>query len=402
MNLTKYLFCFLVMLPYISVLAQEDFRAGYVITNELDTVHGLIQYKGNIQNFNGVSFKEGANQPVAVYTPEMISAYRFDGGKYYESKEVIVDGETYTLFLEYLIYGISRVYYGIIDKTEYYFVLKDDKMYVLPNEEKDVTIDGKLYQFKLTQFKGLLRFIYKDAPSVVNQVESASFNHKSMIKMAKNYHKQVCDTYECIVFEKSAKPNKYIEPMVGFASSTMRVRNSDDGVTQSIMSGGFRLHFTSIKFNDNWHFITGVNFSHISFDSTEFYIPNDNVNNIQRWKVSAEYSYFQVPLALSYSFGSGKLKPYLLVGAEATVILSPKYTKELLEGYRNRETDTFRKLQIGYIVGTGMRFQMNENMQLVLEGSYDSRAPAVNIGGFFDNHHVNTLQVGIGANIRLH
>ena len=55
--------------------AQNDFRAGYIITNSNDTVFGEIDYRGDILMGKLCKFKTNGN--IVDYLPSQISAYRF-------------------------------------------------------------------------------------------------------------------------------------------------------------------------------------------------------------------------------------------------------------------------------------------------------------------------------------
>ena len=78
----------LVFLSIIRLNAQSDFRNGYIIDNNNDTIHGLIDYKGNHANAKKCIFKKDNNSQNQIFTPEEIKGYRFTDSKYYVSKSV--------------------------------------------------------------------------------------------------------------------------------------------------------------------------------------------------------------------------------------------------------------------------------------------------------------------------
>jgi len=106
-----------------------------------------------------------------------------------------------TVFLEYLIKGITSIYY-LYDNGEHYYAEKDGMGLVeLTEAEKITTVDNVDY-VALTQTKGKLMYFMRDCPDVKNEIKNINLDHKSLIKLAKNYHEKVCDSESCIIYEK--------------------------------------------------------------------------------------------------------------------------------------------------------------------------------------------------------
>ena len=66
------------------VKSQTDFRPGYVIKNEGDTVYGVIDYRGD-QLMSKVCKFKNSNNKLFSYSPFDIQSFRFVDGKYYVS-----------------------------------------------------------------------------------------------------------------------------------------------------------------------------------------------------------------------------------------------------------------------------------------------------------------------------
>ena len=84
--LKKELFIIVLLLTSIGVWAQRDYRKGYIITNEQDTIFGWVDYRGDIRNAKVCSFKKSETGQATEYTPLDIVAYRYIDSKYYVSK----------------------------------------------------------------------------------------------------------------------------------------------------------------------------------------------------------------------------------------------------------------------------------------------------------------------------
>jgi hypothetical protein len=111
-------------------MAQSDFRPGYIVNNNGDTLTGLIDYKGNQANARKCIFKLSNDASEEKFTPDDIKAYRFIDSKYYVSKKVMTEDSTETqLFLEYLIDGIVDIYYYLSPSGDNYYVDPGDGTY---------------------------------------------------------------------------------------------------------------------------------------------------------------------------------------------------------------------------------------------------------------------------------
>lgn len=106
----------IIFFSILQIKAQSDFRDGYFVKNDNDTIFGLIDYRGNKANAKKCVFKKDIDSVKRVYNPDEINSFRFFDSKYYVSKTLIVDDKTEQLFLEYLINGIVDMYYYRDDK----------------------------------------------------------------------------------------------------------------------------------------------------------------------------------------------------------------------------------------------------------------------------------------------
>lgn len=218
------LICLKTCLLLIPVLyAQNNYRPGFIITVQKDTIYGEIDYRTDKMNAKRCVFQSQGNDTEPVtYHPFEILGYRFtDDGKYYVSKNIELKyGVSTPVFLEYLLQGMkSLYYYETEDNIPIYFVEDNNTL---------VKIDAPKLSKQATniQFKGqtdryipLLHYAFKDCPSLAPQIDRARFSRKEMIKITKEYHYAMCTSNEdCIEFE--AKEDKRsiqldITPYVG-------------------------------------------------------------------------------------------------------------------------------------------------------------------------------------------
>jgi hypothetical protein len=156
------LFC---ALSFINMLGQSDFREGYYITLENDTVYGLIANFNENRNSKTCTFKLNKDAEILKFGPLDIKAYRFTDGKFYISKKSKSKMKKRKSFLlNFYLKGIASLYFYNDIKGEHYLLeTKDEKLYELSNEEKELYIEGKgKYLVKSNKHIGLLKAALAD------------------------------------------------------------------------------------------------------------------------------------------------------------------------------------------------------------------------------------------------
>ena len=197
----KTLLFFCIILFSTIAKSQSDFRAGYIIKTNGDTVTGLIDYRGDLMMGNICRFKAEANSSVTEYKPGDISAYRFNDSKYFVSKNI--NGQE--VFLEYMINGKLSIFYLRNEKGDHFYIQKDTSGIVeLPYEEAIKTVGDKSHLVKTTKHIGILSLYMHDAPDMQLRISNMKTpEYKSLINLAKDYHNKVCKDEACIIYEKN-------------------------------------------------------------------------------------------------------------------------------------------------------------------------------------------------------
>ena len=216
-----------------SVWAQRDYRRGYIITNQLDTIYGWIDYRGDVRNAKICSFRKTETEPVTEYTPADIVAYRYNDSKFYISKNIGTTDAPRQVFLEYLVNGLAKLYYYRDDNTnEYYYIENNGHFLELKIDEKEVEIDGKTRIKTVKTYVGVLKATL-NVWDMNSEIDKAKLEHSSLINIAKDYHQYACtDGSECIVYEKK-KPFMAVRigPTVGADLSMLKLKTFVVGVS---------------------------------------------------------------------------------------------------------------------------------------------------------------------------
>ncbi|MFW9600422.1 MAG: hypothetical protein ACMV1C_08030 [Bacteroides graminisolvens] len=309
------------------IYAQSNYRPGYIITLQKDTVYGDIDYRTDVMNAKRCVFRQHGNDSEPItYNPFDIIGYRFsDDGKYYVSKNIELKyGYPQPVFLEYLVQAMkSLYYYETEDNIPIYFVEDHNLL---------IKIDAPRLAHKPTtnmQFKGetdryipLLHYAFKDCPSLNAQIDQAKFNRKDLINITKKYHEEMCTSQmDCIEFEThEAKRSIQLDvtPYIGIiqykipSGSSIGLYSSPDlsflaGVTFAITNKRWMSAFSGCF---------DVSLSRITSSAQSL---NED-NSINVFKHSG--TMLSGKLGIRYTYPKGMIRPFAELGIDISSILN--------------------------------------------------------------------------------
>src|SRR5688572_22358710 len=91
--------------------AQTDFRKGFVITLQRDTISGLVNYREGANAHEICEFKKLENLNATSYRPDEIFGYGFLDDKFFESRKVQEENKSPRVaFVEVLVKGMVSLY----------------------------------------------------------------------------------------------------------------------------------------------------------------------------------------------------------------------------------------------------------------------------------------------------
>ncbi|NDW09722.1 outer membrane beta-barrel protein [Dysgonomonas sp. 520] len=196
------LFCVL----SISSIYSQNYRQGYYITNENDTVRGLIDFRYDAANAKECRFKKTENSDIQTFSPKEIAAYRFVDGFFYVAKDIDTESGSKKVFLQFLVQGTMNLYYYVDDKNYSFYYFENEKGEVVSITKGDDKIRNRLVA-EDNKYKGILKYTFRDYQSITKNIDKLKFEQKEMVGIVKKYHNETCSTGEdCIVFLEN-KPN---------------------------------------------------------------------------------------------------------------------------------------------------------------------------------------------------
>lgn len=309
------------VLVFCSLLAkgQSDFRTGYYIDNSLDTIHGLIDYRGDLRNSKICVYKSDINAQARSFEPGEIHAYRFGEGKFYISKGINSEQGLTQVFLEYLVNGLADLYYIRDEKGDHYFLeTEDGKMMELKNEESVLEEDGVKYVWKSNEHIAVLKSTFSDCMEIQPRLDHAQLTHKSLINLTSSYHDYVCDDGLCIVYQKPVPAVKFnLGPVLGFGSSGLdfvRYEGYEDLIFERSLDPylGIQFTFNSPRISEKINVLLLAEWTKIYYYS---YAENTISTNTFHQDYHVKQNSIRSMIGLQYVFLPGKVSPTLALGA---------------------------------------------------------------------------------------
>ena len=110
---------------------------GYIITNENDTIHGTVDFLTGEENALACHFQCDGDTIYHSYAPGEIKGFRlYNGGVYYVTRTMPINGNDSTIFAEYLLQG-SVSLYRYEDKDDTYYYMTDTEGRIAAIKEDD-------------------------------------------------------------------------------------------------------------------------------------------------------------------------------------------------------------------------------------------------------------------------
>jgi len=305
----KYLLLISLFLSTRLLIAQTEFRPGYIISNTNDTIFGEIDFRNDKFMSEKCRFKSG-NGEIVFYTPEELLGYRIYNSKYFVSKRI--NGKN--VFLEFLINGQINIYYKYDETGLHYYLEKvGEKIIEMPYKEQYVVQNGIRNLIKSTDHIGLLTYYMQDAPELKSSIYKIDKpEHTNLIKLAEDYHNIVCKDHECIIYEKKMFSFKLeIEVQGGMnlltGSGTIHQLLSSNHIRSwNSQATGIIFHISSPMLSEKYILRTGIQYSkHVD------YVSHENISS---------FGFYTIPVGIEYLRPRGFIRPTYALGINIVTI----------------------------------------------------------------------------------
>ena len=188
--------------------AQVNPKAGYIITNENDTVYGTIDYRTNMRNAEVCNFKAEGSASYKEYRPGDISGYRLsENGIYYVTRTFPIGGEEKTVFAEFMIQGGISLYHYQEYSTDYYFLVDADGQIAPIRETHNLYLATE--DRRQAQQEKMLRasqMLMQSQKAQRQLWEMSEVKPKELTRLTREYNMEYCtEAGECVTFQYDSK-----------------------------------------------------------------------------------------------------------------------------------------------------------------------------------------------------
>jgi hypothetical protein len=325
--LSTILFC----ISTCSIFAQHDFRDGYVVLANGDSITGKVAYRASFLNVYSCIYKSKSGEKRKYEVSEML-AYGYFFDKRFERKNLPVDSVTSEqLMAEVLIKG----YVSLFKARDYLYVQKNGKLIRVPRTfTKKIQIEWQEYIVTDEQYITVLNTIVGDCALSANEM---NYSQEKIAELLQNYNR--CKDGSAGQTFKQSKPVTLVtfQGVIGLQSSTlMSVEGNQDLTTSVSPVYGVAVDFSAPRLFDRLLFSAEVHYSNQLFQYTveEF---TSTIRIYSDNRIENENLY--VPFGVRYNFFRDFRTPYIKLGGIIGINLSSTFSYI-------REQETVREVQV--------------------------------------------------------
>ena len=339
--MSQKILCFLLSICWLSsarvAWAQADFRAGYIVPLNGDTVRGLADYRGGLRNAELCRFRPAAGAEAVSYTPTQLRAYGFENGHHYRAQLLVaIDSIQYEItpprrvFMEVLVYGPLNLYQvRSKDGVDRYFVAPAAAEASRPATEliprRNPGSDNLTRAYlRAPLYRGVLAELMADCPAVRLEVASVPFITSALTSIVQRYNAcrapQAAGTAAPVAAVRpAARPGERVKlgVVAGFERSRFVVTGESFLATGSfattapVIGLGVSIPFASIseklslriealvekqRYEDT--FTGGIGYTAATYHRVQLHL-----------------TYLRVPILVRYTYPTGRVRPFAQAGA---------------------------------------------------------------------------------------
>lgn len=413
-------------------IAQLNYKDGFIITLQNDTLFGKINDFGGMKNAKVCLYKAGKNSKAVKYLPADIKAYRFMNGNYYKTLELFYRDNYQSVFSDVLLEGELNLYrFRKIRQAEFYISRSGGNLTGLINQEiairPQTESGGMPYEYGrlgygkymggiiLNIYKDTLMSLFKDSPKISEQVRFVDYEQKALVNITKAYLKETCRE-NCISYEKDFRASRetwgvfsgvqvsqinYLENIYTSKSTNTKsliLSNVKSDFIPSVPVGIF-YNIPMSLINDRLSFQVELITTGLHHKEIMSFMP-DSIDYVEINSRSVA-----IPVLFKYEVKQKFLSPSISVGKETSLVVHSQvtlnYDEKLLLNNVARggwfyELGLNYKVSPKYSVFTNFRFQTSANLIIEEETTRATYSDAYDKLLFIKQFKTNTLSLYAG------
>jgi len=374
----------------IGLFAQADFRDGFIVKQNADTVYGLLDYKGDLMSGQICKFKNNKLSKAEEFTPNDILGYGFVDGKNYVAKTLDFGEDINVLkqkyFIEYLVKGTVNLYYFRNSEKDHYYLESDKyeikELRTIERIKKDELGRETIVPYK--EYLGVLKVYLTDCEAIKPRLENFSIGFDNLIILISDYNKCICS--ECHVFVKPKPILKSSFGIVGGNVLSNLKTNTDFAYYMKKLN--YQTDFDEIignfKLSSNFNFYLFYNLvlprinEKISLEFEAQYCNNKYIGFFENALASSDFilknKSLKFPVLIKYTYPGKKYRPFMFFGAaycRNTMLYSEIYriNYPINNIVRTQYFKNFNEnnTSVNFIAGAGIKIKLSRKTFFVYE-----------------------------------
>lgn len=383
--------------------SQKNFKTGYVVDIQKDTIKGLIDYQNWDKTPKAIVFKTVSDSKETIYTPNNIQSFSVAGERYI-SGIVTIDESAYRdnelsesekpryktekVFLQILINGEKTLYYLKDENLKVHFFIGQNGIYETLVFIKYLNnIGGDSFIQTKEIFKGQLNIYLQDCPSIQKKISNVSYSKDDLTRLFKEYYK--CTQKEILYQPELEKIKAEVGILAGLSLTKLKFIGTDDYFislinteypwAKNFTAGGF-INIVLPRKKGKWSINNELMFT--SYKVSGMNKDSYNTNIYTNTYSSIGYSYFTINNLLKLKFPVNKIFLYINGGFSNGITISEtNYLRVESHVYSvnsisESKLNNARKWERGLLLGLGsdfrnlsieLRFERSDGMSSYLE-----------------------------------
>ncbi|MEJ1241014.1 porin family protein [Chryseolinea sp. T2] len=388
----SFLFTAIALVLCLEAFCQSDYRNGFVITQNRDSISGLVNFRDGGKSHSSCDFKTSSSAEATTYTAKDLIAYGFIGDKRFESKTIKDGDKLEIVFMEVVVAGNLTLYQM---RDRFWVQKKGGDLTELLNNTKDQYVDGQRVMRYDNMHIATLNMLMADCRIVTTSLENSRLEKRTLTKVVNDYNE--CVGGSSVVFQEK-KPWAEVRFAVGGGVNFSSLNFKDAQGAAAAIAGttkatavmiGVTLDFISPRVSERLAVTVGAYYSPIAYVVESKFHPGSDY-------MKMDLDQLKVPVGLKYMFKGRRLVPYVNAGGSFSFNVNSKVT-----WYEPAQSSIIEFLQadfevkpaeMGYWGGIGTNIPLNSRLGIQVEFRYEHTNGVVPASRAYLKSPVNNLQ----------
>ncbi|MEX2232151.1 MAG: hypothetical protein WD824_08325 [Cyclobacteriaceae bacterium] len=352
----------ILLILFHNAIAQKDLRPGYIITLEMDTVKGLVNYApGSIKE---CEFQVQESSAVQIYDPETINGFGyFEEDQYFHSFSLpSPDSKPVKIFAEILLRGKASLFLY----EDFFYLQKDTvRERIEKVQMREANQANGRYVYAHKTYIGTLNRYFSDCLPAKLLKGDVSYTEKDFVEVFRKYSE--CSNVDYHAYKTPRQKRMIIyQVLAGFNNSSIKFPNRETDIFNSdnnfFIGGGLIIPLLLIG---NRIFLT----AELAYHRNKYRGKKEGytvASAIQKDYIM-DVRVIKLPVGIKLNLGEGLVTPYLKGGLTPFLPLKTKWIIGY-QGHSEIEYDVKEKTaSLVFWGGIGFQRKINARQALFLD-----------------------------------